>query len=95
VHAHALHFDLGTVKKWIQAGATAQRAKAKENHLTCWYAFCLEHNVDPYLRAWDDPVRVLQVFVEQYREGCLAPSKKAVQARTVEDVIRAVGGAYS
>jgi hypothetical protein len=93
--AHALRFDLGTVDTRIQAGVTSQRAKARENHWSHWDVFCVEHNADPYLQAWEDPIPMLQVFAERYRDGRLDPRKKAVRAHTVEDSIRAVAQVYS
>jgi hypothetical protein len=66
-----------------------------DNHWTHWDAFCVAHNIDPYLKRWADPVPILQVFGERYRDGRLAPLKQPVKARTVEDAIRAVGQAYA
>jgi hypothetical protein len=53
------------------------------------------HNIDPYLRTWTDPVPILQIFGERYRDGRLAPLKQSVKARTVEDALRAVGQAHA
>jgi hypothetical protein len=53
------------------------------------------HNIDPYLKTWADPVPILQVFGERYRDGRLAPLKNPVKARTVEDALRAVGQAHA
>jgi hypothetical protein len=64
-------------------------------HWSRWDAFCVAHNVDPYLTTWEDPVPMLQVFGERYRDGRLAPRHKPVKARTVEDGIRAVGQAHA
>jgi hypothetical protein len=71
--ANALLTDLDTVDDRIRSGVTAQCAKAMENHWTRWYGLCLELGVDPYLRRWEDPVPLLQVFGERYRNGRLAP----------------------
>jgi hypothetical protein len=93
--ANALRTDLGTVDERIRSGVTHQRAKAMDNHWSRWDAFCLEHNIDPYLRNWADPVPIIQVFGERYRDGRLAPLKNAVKARTVEDALRAIGQAHA
>jgi hypothetical protein len=53
------------------------------------------HNIEPYLWTWTDPVPILQVFGERYRDGRLTPLKKSVKARTVEDALRAVGQAHA
>jgi hypothetical protein len=62
-----------------------------ENHWSRWDEFCVAHNVDPYLTTWEDPVPMLQVIGERYRDGRLDPRHKPVKSRTVEYVIRAVG----
>jgi hypothetical protein len=90
-----MRIDLGIVDERIKSGVTAQRAKAMDNHWTRWDAFCVAHNIDPYLRTWTDPVPILQVFGKRYRDGRLAPLKKSVKARTVEDALRAVGQAHA
>jgi hypothetical protein len=53
------------------------------------------HNIDPYLKTWADPVPILQVFGERYRDGRLAPLKNPIKAHTVEDALRAVGQAHA
>jgi hypothetical protein len=95
VKANALLTDIGTVDDRIRAGVTAQRAKEMENHWTRWYAFCLEIGVDPFMRRWEDPVPLLQVFGERYRDGRIAPRQNAVRARTVEDALRAIGQTFA
>jgi hypothetical protein len=40
-----------------------------DKHWGRWEQFCLDHNVDPYLQAWEDPVPIIQVFGERYRDG--------------------------
>jgi G:T-mismatch repair DNA endonuclease (very short patch repair protein) len=87
--------DLGLVEKRIRAGVTKQRFNAMEKHWSRWDAFCLAHNVDPYLSTWEDPVPMLQVFGERYQDGRLAPRHKPVKARTVEDGLRSVGQAHA
>jgi hypothetical protein len=80
-----MRIDLGIVDERIKYGVTAQRAKAMDNHWTRWDAFCVAHNIDPYLRTWTDPVPILQVFGERYRDGRLGPSNspsKFAQWRT-------------
>jgi hypothetical protein len=93
--ANALLTDLGTVDDRIRSGVTPQRAKAMENHWTRWYAFCLELGVNPFMRRWEDPVPLLQVFGERYRDGRLAPRQNAVRARRVEDAMRAIGQTFA
>jgi hypothetical protein len=66
-----------------------------EKHWGRWEQFCLDNNVDPYLQTWDDPIPIIQVFGERYRDGRLAPLHNAVKSRTVEDALRAVVQAHA
>jgi hypothetical protein len=66
-----------------------------DNYWSRWESFCMAHNIDPYLRTWADPVPILQVFGERYRDRRLAPLKKPAKYRTVEDALRAVGQAHA
>ncbi|KAI2501863.1 hypothetical protein MHU86_12628 [Fragilaria crotonensis] len=49
------------------------------------------HTTSPPL----DPVPLLLLFAQRYRTGALAPGRRSVRARTVEDAVRAVGQAYT
>jgi hypothetical protein len=66
-----------------------------DKHWSRWDAFCLTHDGDPYLSTWEDPVPMLQVFGERYRDGRLPPRHKPIKATTVEDGLRAVGQAQA
>jgi hypothetical protein len=90
-----MRIDLRTVDESIKSGVTTERAKAMDSHWTRWDAFCVAHNIGPYLQTWSDPVPILQVFGEPYRDGRLAPLKKSANARTVEDALCAVGQAHA
>jgi hypothetical protein len=78
--ANVLRSVLRTVDDKIKAGVTLQRSKAQDKHLERWDEFCLKNGIDPFLRAWDDPVPMLQVFYQRYRDGCIAPRHNAVRA---------------
>jgi hypothetical protein len=62
-----------------------------DNHWTRWDAFCVAHNIDPFLKTWADPVPILHGFG---MDGC-PPLKNPVKARTVEDTLSAVGQAHA
>jgi hypothetical protein len=55
----------------------------------------MAHNVDPYLTTCKDPVPMLQIFGEIYRDGRLPPCHKPVKARTVKDRICAAGQSHA
>jgi hypothetical protein len=87
--------DLRLVDEKNKDGVTAQRSKAQDKHWERWDAFCNENGIDPFLRRWSDPIPVLQVFGQRYRDGRIAPSGKCVRSRTVKDALRAVGQAFA
>jgi hypothetical protein len=47
------------------------------------------------LSSIEDPVALLQVYGQRYRTGKIAPNKRAVQSRTVEDALRSVGQTFA
>jgi len=83
--------DLKLVQEAIRSGVTAKRAAAHDNHWERWISHCLTHSVDPWLRQSTDPVPIMQVFLQRYRDGRLSGSGKPVRSRTAEDAVRAVG----
>jgi hypothetical protein len=87
--------DLRIVDEKIKLGVTSKRAKAADAHWVRWEQFCLANNIDPFMRNIEDPVPILQVFGQRYRDGRIAPRKNAVQADTVSDAVRAVGQAFA
>jgi ABC-type branched-subunit amino acid transport system substrate-binding protein len=76
-------------------GVTSQRAKAADAHWALWETFCLDHNIDPFVRNCDDPIPIIQVFAQRYRDGRGAPNRNTVRSGTVEDAVRAVGQAFT
>jgi hypothetical protein len=93
--ADVLRTVLRTVDDKIKAGVTLQRSKAQDKHWERWDEFFLESGIDPFIRAWDDPVPILQVFGQRYRDGRITPRHNAVRARKVEDALRAIGQAFA
>jgi hypothetical protein len=47
------------------------------------------------LQTWDDPVPIIQVFGERYRDGLLTSLHNTIKSRMVEDALRAVGQAHA
>jgi hypothetical protein len=93
--SNVLRADLRTVDNKIKAGVNLQRSKAQDKYWKRWDEFCLENGSNPFLRAWDEPVPILQVFGQRYCDGRIYPRNNAVQARTVEDVLRAIDQAFA
>jgi hypothetical protein len=67
---------LGAVNKRTRAGVTAQRAKAMENYWTHWDTLCLEHNVDHYIRAWEEPIHCSKYLLNDIRTDMWLPARK-------------------
>ena len=93
--ANALRTDLPIVQEAVRLGVTAKCAAALDKHWERWDKFCIGHNIDPFLRDWEDPAPILQVFGQRYRDGRLAPQKHAVRSRTVKDALRAIGQRFA
>lgn len=93
--AHALSTDFELVQEAIRSGVTHKRTREHDAHWVRWSDFCHSINVDPFLRTHDDPVPLLQIFAQRYRDGRIAPSNRQVKSRTVEDAVRAVAQAYT
>ena len=47
--------------------------------------------LDPLLVAYKEPVPILNAFAKDYRTGNIAPNRRAVRSRTVEDDVRSIG----
>jgi hypothetical protein len=67
--AYVIHADLRLVDEKIRAGVTLQRAKDQDKHWVRWDQFCLDNDIDPFLRCWEDHIPILQVFGHRYRYG--------------------------
>lgn len=79
----------------IRSGVIDSYADKKDAHWIIWVDFCLPRKLDPFLRNFQDPIPILEVFAAQYRDGRIAPSGNPVKSRTVEDSIRSVGQAFA
>jgi hypothetical protein len=79
----------------MRASVGDDYAKKKDRYWTVWYDFCVQYDLDPFLRHTTDPVPYLQIFGDKYRRGELSLSGKAVASRTVEDALRLIGQTYT
>ena len=87
--------DLRTAQHAVSFGVTASRAAATNTHWHCWSDFCTTLAVDPLLQNVADPVPILQVFLQRYRDGVVSASGQPVQGRTAEDAIRLIGQTFA
>jgi hypothetical protein len=90
-----LRADLRLVEENNKAGVAAQQSKAQDKHWERWDVFCIKNRIDLFLRAWSDPIPVLQVFGQRYRDGRIVPIKKYVRSRTVEDALWEIGQTFA
>jgi hypothetical protein len=93
--ANAFRRDFGAAQQDVQIGVVSSRARAASSHWQLWEEFCHKLAIDPTLQEFQDPVPFLQVFARRYRTGDLAPRKKPVRSRTVEDALRSVGQTFT
>ena len=91
----AFRADHQLVQEAVRTGISHRRANAQDHHWTRWLDFCGERHLDPFLSHYTDPVPILQIFGQRYRDDRLAPSRRQVKSRTVEDAIRAVAQKYT
>jgi hypothetical protein len=87
--------DYGLAQQDVKAGVVSSRAQGAEGHWKTWLAYCSELGINPTLQEFQDPIPILQVFIRRYRIGEIAPSKRQVRSRTVEDALRSVGQAFA
>ena len=94
-HRDEIRSDLSLLRAAFDAGVVPSRARAHDHTWTRWRHFCHALGTDEQLTAVADPVLLLQIFAQRYRDGRLAPSQKPVRSRTVEDALRAVGQGFA
>ncbi|KAI2499708.1 hypothetical protein MHU86_14789 [Fragilaria crotonensis] len=91
---HQLDADWGAVLQATKRRVSPQRVTAASSSWHLWVHFCHSLRIDPD-NLPRDPVPLLQIFAQRLRDGTIAPGRKPVRARTVEDALRAVGQAYA
>jgi hypothetical protein len=77
---NAFRLDLSLVKEKTRLSITDKRAKAADAH---WAQHC------------DDPIPIIKVFAQCYRDGWATPNHNSVRSGTVEDTIRVVGQVFT
>ena len=85
---------LRTAAETVTKGVSSGRAKASIGQWQKWLDFCAELGLDPFLKAFEDKVPILQVFIHRVRIGELAANGNQIRARSVEDYLRAVAQTF-
>jgi hypothetical protein len=94
-HRDEVRADLGLLRAAFDAGVVPTRARSQDSYWAIWTDFSLAIGADPTLVDVDDPVLLLQLFAQRYRDGRIAPRHNPVKSRTVEDALRAVGQGFA
>jgi hypothetical protein len=87
--------DYGLAQTTMRAGVTPSRTRSGDSHWERWCNFCEGLALDPLLSDVSDPVTLLQVFAQRYRQGQLPQQRQAVRSRTVEDALRSVAQTFT
>ena len=74
----------------IAQGVSSGRARATITSWEKWLIFTTDLGLDPFLKAFEDKIPILQVFIAIVRTGELAANKNPIWARSVEDYLRGV-----
>ena len=92
---HQGYADWCLVQDALAQRVSPQRHAAAGSAWTLWKTFCTGLGIDPLALGTHDPIPLLQLFAHRYRMGGLAPGRRSVRTRTVEDALRAVGQTYA
>jgi hypothetical protein len=92
---NAFCLALSLVKKNTRLGVTAKQAKAADAHWALWETFFLEHKINPFVRHYDDPIPIIQVFAHCYPDGRATPNHITIRSGTEEDAVRVMGQAFA
>ncbi|KAI2489281.1 hypothetical protein MHU86_25315 [Fragilaria crotonensis] len=92
---HRCLLDWCAVQDASTTRCSPQRSANAATAWDLWTSFCGSLRIQPrQLGTWD-PVTLLQLYAQRYRDGSIAPGRRPVRARTVEDAVRTVGQAYT
>jgi hypothetical protein len=86
--------DLRIVQTAVKSGVSHGRSVKGNKTWHLWLGFCADLGIDPTFANNPDPIPILQVFAQRYRDGRIAPRGKPVRSGTVSDAIRMVGQSY-
>lgn len=87
--------DLRLIQEEVRSGVTQDYTKRKDRHWEIWLEYCDSCSIDPFLSSHSDPVPILQIFAQRFRDGRLAPSGKPVRSKTVSDALCSVGQKFA
>jgi hypothetical protein len=87
--------DLGLLRVAFDAGIVPSRTRSQDSSWAIWTTFCRALETDPTLADVDDPILLLQLFAQHYRDGRIAPHQNLVRSCTVEDALHTVGQGFA
>jgi hypothetical protein len=68
--------SLGLAQQAARAGIVPSSAASNNRSFERWSTFCHRLRISEWLDDIKDPIAILQVYAQKYREGTLAPSKR-------------------
>ncbi|KAI2502275.1 hypothetical protein MHU86_12164 [Fragilaria crotonensis] len=87
--------DWRVIQETTAQRVSTQRAASGATAWALWEAFCASLRLDPLAIGNRDPIPLLQLYAQRYRDGTIAAGRHPVRARTVDDAVRAVGQTYA
>ena len=84
--------DLCLAQEDVQCGAG--QSMAANTHWREWTAFVHSLGIDPFLKAVQSKIQVLQVFIHQNRSGTSSASRDPVQSCTAEYCLQSIGQTF-
>ena len=85
---------LCTAQETAAKGVSGGRGRATITSWEKWLNFTDELGLDPFLKAFDDKVPILQVFIARVRTEELAAKGSPIKSRLVEDYLRSVAQTF-
>ena len=85
-----LYAPLCAAMQALFTAGNLRRAICHLNTWARWCAYCAAFSVNPTLYELEDCITYMQVYIQQYRTGHLAPRGRPVGARTPEEAIQFV-----
>jgi hypothetical protein len=83
--------------KAVEAGVDSSCAAAAAANSTwvIWQRFCVSLDTEENFSCGTNPLTVLQFITQRYRDRQIAPSKRQVRSRIVEDAVQSVGQGFA
>ena len=78
----------------MQCGVSFGRSTAANTHWREWAAFVRSLGINPFLKAVQNKIPILQVFLHQVRSSTSSANRDPVRSQTAEDYLRSIGQTF-